>query len=253
MPNRRTRCIVQKSMGIMKHQLLAFALLGLLACSSKDEETGVNPLSTVDGFCTDFANAACLSDVVARCGTSMEACLGKQKAYCVSELPRHADSTKALIVAKVQACINAVRAAYTDTVLTAEEYETVRHFANACSGLQDPNPTTGTTVYYNRSAGQSCVPGDVCQPGNYCDGAHCIERPGVGGECCEDSATCSSKVLCVETTLCRNSVCELKPGVGEACANDAECAAGSFCGGGPAICVTEVALGRMEPLCVEMR
>src|SRR5688572_29251410 len=108
-----------------------------LACS-EDE-----PAETREGFCNRWAQAACSDDVVSACqAADVDACRLSQEEFCLDLVPEDG-----FVDDRADACINAVRGAYSDADLTAAELETVLRLGAPCDSL----------VRGPRGVGESCT------------------------------------------------------------------------------------------------
>ena len=218
-----------------RSSLVPFLLLLAVSCSGKEDgpSTGLHPLSGKDQeFCDRWAEAACSDEVLHACvvrGLDVDRCIDAQKDFCMQEAPDGRYD-----VDNAQDCIDAVRDAYEDAVLTLDEYYTVRRLvvgtpcgedqllgweagepadegdpceaASDCNTTEmicvreDPEDDSGTCqVPRERSGGQTCTqPDQVCVEGFHCDAldsGYCIENPGRGGECCDDPTDSECEVL----------------------------------------------------------
>ncbi len=266
----------------MRLTLFLFPLLavGLLAgCSSSSKRKTTDPYAGGDGFCTQWAKAACNSTVVSNCAAAdAAACIAKQTSYCLGRLPPHYDSTNA------KACVEAVKKAFSDAKLTKDEIEVVRNFgapcdklnkgpgvesdtcfdSNDCNSLEDfscitkPGAGGGTCqVAVVVAGGQSCAAANqTCDVGLYCSttstGANCLARQGAG-------ATCDPNLPCLEDFQCLGATgsmtCAEKGNDTDSCSSDDQCKSGicaqNAAGGGT--CVPQVVLAPTEPMCADLR
>jgi hypothetical protein len=193
--------------------LIALALLAFtlpLACSA--EEMPPDPLAKPDGFCDAWAEAACQQTVVDACNAaSVEDCMAPQKEFCLAKLPAKYSSKQA------KACIAAVKAAYKDADLTADEIQVVRYLADPCNQL-----SAGTS-----EQGESCSENDDC---NTAAGLSCILKLGASDGTCEEpevvdpGADCSDDAqICDEEHYCNGENCVAYKKIGGACEGDYQC------------------------------
>lgn len=271
MPNLETRGMVKESMGTMKRQLIAFLLVVIPACSSSDDNSqGVDPLTTPDGFCRAWAQAACTVAVARACSgnpsATPEACITTQTGACRQRL-LSLGLIGPFVLSKSRACVRAVQSAYADLQLTAPERDTVVNLGGDCAGLDNPNLDAGVdsacpgcTVL---AAGHACDPSvatEVCEAGNYCGSVkYCINRPPAGQPCCIDPS-CSPVIPCMEDSVCRDDgqgqgpLCVARKAAGLPCTQDSECAEGLFCSATPSgLCTSMISLSVNEPICGTLR
>ncbi len=186
----------------LKFSFVLWCLLGSAACSSS--ESAADPNATVSSFCENWGKAACSAEVVVACSGAdkvdadlTDDCVSSQRAFCEKLLPSKGYSSQFAVQ-----CLNAVKAAYSDAKLDADEIATVRHRGDPCNHLirgtkgagdlcssDDDCDTLQNYLCVFKSgegrcqtptlvdAGKSCsAPGAACRPGNYCGvGEACVE------------------------------------------------------------------------------
>jgi hypothetical protein len=266
----------------MKKPLIALALLALslpLGCSGSEEEP--DPLAKSAGFCEAWGKAACQEKVVTNCdAASVDDCVATQSAFCLDVIPLPYDSAKA------KACLSAVKSAYRDAVLTAEEVQTVRYLAAPCdqlsAGVRDEGESCGSDDECATADGLFCIkkadaargscekpelvaPGDacdgaaqVCEDGYFCNGENCVAYKKIGAAC-EGQYQCSPDQQCLTATDAdgvETSTCAARLEINEVCASDADCQSG-YCymaaGATEGECASMIVLSRSEPLCDDLQ
>lgn len=261
----------------MTKPFIALALLAALlplACSGEDEPP--NPLASRGGFCQAWAEAACQTDVVEYCNAaSADDCIATQEDFCRGIVPSTYASDRA------EQCISAVKAAYADAELTAEEIQVVRYLAAPCDQLSKGSAAEGEACASNdecdSAGGFSCIvkPGDaegtcqkpevvgpgrscsraaqVCDEENFCNGSNCIAFRETGDDC-EGDHECAPSDRCVIDGGATEGVCTARLARNADCANSADCASGYCAGAGAAgKCATLIRLAINEPLCEDLR
>lgn len=250
--------------------LLFGAYLGMTAgCSSgsKKVDRTPNPYATQEGFCHEWAVAACNSKVVEACDAETEGCIESQQDFCEARVP-----ASSYVATNALDCIDAVRAAYSDAVLTGEELALVERLEGDCSQLFKGSAAEGATCARDSDCdtvdGYACViksgdlgechrpvvqsggfpcaePNELCAEGFFCDGNNCILGGGAGDSCDRD-ADCQAGFLCQE------DICVPKAPRGGSCTSDGACMSG-VCAFGPGSstgqCVDEIPLTTIESTC----
>ncbi|MBN2194257.1 MAG: hypothetical protein JW751_15680 [Polyangiaceae bacterium] len=244
--------------------LTILAAILLPACGHKDDgPVGLeDPLTTPEGLCDAWAEAACTEEVTDRCAARSRAdCRDAQADFCrdqVGDGPFERD--------EAELCVEDVRLAYADAVIDYAEWQNVVAgvFGN-CADLNprgaDPNGDEGRPLV----GGADCDPEtDVCMSSHFCDldRRYCRPRAEVGQPCCENDPMLIEPVCtpfpCVEEAYCSGpsgeQTCVGRGGESDDCETDRECAAGLLCveGGGGRICTDKVYLGTGSALCDEL-
>jgi hypothetical protein len=252
-------------------RICVLAALTSMACSS--DETRPDPLASRDGFCAAWAKAACSERVVQNCdANSVDDCRQSQRDECVNAIPDNYGSAHAAD------CIDAVKDAYEDAVLTAEELQIVRNQAAPCDrlsrGTREAGQSCESAQECDTVAGFTCViksgndgtcqepelvepgrrcqaPAQVCGEGYYCNGENCVESKPAG-------ASCSGDVECAPEDRCSvpagevEGECIARTELNGACNSSIECQSG-YCavarGDTSGECASNIVLGRSEPLC----
>jgi hypothetical protein len=135
--------------------------------------TKPDPLADVTGFCEAWAEQACNADVVSHCSAaSANACVAKQQSFCETLVPASKYSEQGALD-----CLDAVGKAYEDTVLTADERDTVLHLAAPCdkvlSGPGNEGDTCTVESDCDTNTGLTCVKKSPTGKGS------CYVRPGL--------------------------------------------------------------------------
>ncbi|HMR07632.1 MAG TPA: hypothetical protein PKA88_17740 [Polyangiaceae bacterium] len=259
--------------------LLLLALgLNLFSCSSeKDGAAAVDPYRSEESFCGEWAKAACNKSVVNKCsggGDDTEACVQKQTSFCLAALPENYAPTKA------KTCVEAVRKAYSDAKLTADEIKIVRAFAAPCNQLSKGPKSEGDSCLRSSDcdtvAEVSCVirPGDsegscevpveagggdpcsekhqVCADTHYCDGSNCLTKV-QEGKACDASMPCAPGLRCAD--MSGAFTCISKLSTAATCTADDECVSGVCAKGKGATegtCVETLELGVTVGFCGDL-
>jgi len=265
----------------MKKPLLALVLLAFaLPVGCKVEETPKDPLATRSGFCDAWAHNACWAEVIEDCNApSAEDCESTQSDFCRSIVPENYSSKNAT------ACLNAVKAAYKDGDLTADEIQVVIKLAAPCDQLSKGINGDGEDCSNNDECatanGYACVkklgaaqgvcakpeevgpgeacdgPAQVCGEGNFCNGENCVAYKKTGGAC-EGDYQCKPEDHCVldETVDPPTGACEVRAEVSSACSQDDDCQS-HYCvvasGDTEGLCASKIRLSLNEPLCDKLR
>jgi hypothetical protein len=265
----------------MKKPLLALVLLAFtLPAGCKVEETPPDPLATRSGFCDAWAHNACQAEVIDACNApSVEDCESRQSDVCRGMVPENYSSKHAT------ACLNAVKAAYKDADLTADELQVVIKLGAPCDQLSKGISGDGESCAKNdecaTASGYSCVlklgategtcakptevgPGEscegaaeVCGEGNFCNGENCVAHKKTGGVC-EGDYQCKVEDHCVlDATLDPPSgTCEVRAELSAACSQDDDCQS-HYCvvasGDTEGLCASKIRLSLNEPLCDDLR
>jgi hypothetical protein len=204
------------------------ALLLLSACSS--EEPGPradDKYKTRGAFCDGWADAACNDDAVMNCGSSRAACLEHQATYCLNLLPTGYSSVNA------ETCIDAVKRAYRDAELTAEELKVVQRLQGECSQLVDGGRVDGESCTLSTEC--NTIQGSICviKVGDEVGTCQVPNVVGGGASCREEDRICEDGYFCSEVAdyNCIQSRYAPDSGQTEAveCSHDAECSPAGFC------------------------
>jgi hypothetical protein len=253
---------------------------GLLTACSSDElgpkDLADNSLKSEASFCKEWAKAACNDDVVTNCDeVDTSTCVEHQSSFCEDLVPTGYSSNRA------EECINAVRDAYEDAVLDADELEVVLNLGGDCSHLVSggyregenctehndcdtvhdytcvikPGDETGTCQVPNlRGPAKSCSAAeDICEEGTYCDsGNHCVEPDSTGAECTYD-AMCPQDDHCAIPSGSTDGIGECTPKLENkaTCATDGECQSG-ICLETTGKCTSNIVLTGESSLCVTL-
>lgn len=255
--------------------LLCAGLFASLACSSEKDGPGVvDPYKTPEGFCEQWAKAACNDTVVTKCSggsKEVEPCLQAQAAFCLGALPANYDSKNG------KTCVEAVRKAYLDAKLTAAEIPLVVSFAAPCDQLSKGPGSAGDSCKQrsdcNTLAGLDCIlkggqvdgtcqvpvavsggdpcddPAQVCPDTHYCDGSNCLTRIKEGQPCDLDKP-CAQDLICATAGTCVPKV----PNTGT-CSANSECQSGVCAFGKGATtgtCVAELELTVTAAICDDL-
>lgn len=273
---------VRPNRGFSLYLLLALAVAGCSA--SKDGPgAGPDPLGTKAGFCRAWATHACNATVVDRCqAPSVDDCINSQQLFCQSALPSGYQSTNA------QACLDRVKAAYSDGVLSGEDIDVVLHLGAPCDQLvRGPSSEAGSCTRHTDcdtlneqtcvikpgasegachepvvvGGGRACdAPDEVCEDGFYCkDSQNCIEQLGAG-EACGSDAECGADLRCVPGETADAGApagtCEARKAPSAVCTINAECAS-NYCSIGrgevEGLCANSIQLAQREPICEDLR
>jgi hypothetical protein len=264
----------------MKKPLIALCLLAFslpLGCGV-DEETPPDPLATRDGFCKSWGEAVCQERVVDNCASpSVEDCIEAQTGFCLDTVPKSYSSVHAA------SCLEAVKGAYEDLKLSADEIAVVIKLAAPCDQLSsgtvdegrdctkadDCNTAGGLTCVIKSGAakgkcetpevvsgGKACgEPEQVCDEDFYCNGKNCLAYV-ESGESCEADYECQPTDRCVIPIDATTLSCQPRLGRSEPCEADADCAS-LYCsmaeGDTEGLCADNVVLSQREPLCAALR
>jgi hypothetical protein len=251
-------------MGTMKHKYV-LGLFLLAACSSTNVDTnkGVDPMSTPDGLCQKWAEAACNDTVVTDCAaTSKAACVATQKAVCQSKLTQHYQ-TLSFVVAKSNACVEAVKQAYSDARLTPAEYATVMNFGPPCDTLTTAAADAGSAPDCDAATcqpgGYPCSPpSQGCISGFYCNAGTCTVLPGQGQPCCMGFASCTTELPCQATSYCSGNegsqTCQARPGLGANCSQTVPCTQDYLCSDPTnGVCAQALTMVPTGPVCANLK
>jgi hypothetical protein len=251
-----------------KFGLFLILAMTIASCSVEDDDD----VSTPSSFCRRWAAAACSDEVVSACqAADVDDCRASQASFCLGQLP-----ATGLSAAQAGDCLDAVKDAYSDADLTADELAVVLRFAAPCDRLVRGSSAEGETCESARDcdgagldcvfkrgsptgscqfgetvgAGQDCsAVNAVCEEGFYCNGDNCIAGEKLGDPC-------SSHAQCGSTGFCGlTSVCEARRAVNEACGFDEQCASG-LCyelSATDQVCTNRVRLSLSEPVCEALR
>ena len=269
---RPRRCIFAPMTKLLTGLAFLF-VLSPLACSGEKEEPP-NPLATRSGFCKSWAEGACPKAVVDACNASaVDDCVGTQSDFCLGILPENYDSKHA------KTCLAAVKAAYRDANLTAEEIQVVLKLAAPCDQLSKGSTTAGDTCTDNAEcntvSGYACVvklgategtcqipeevdpgqtcdgPSQVCGEGNYCNADNCVAYKGTGRPC-DGDFQCAPEDSCIISVEGAPGECTARAELNDPCASDADCQS-QYCvieaGKTLGECASMIRLSRSEPLC----
>lgn len=247
-------------------RLIFTGLFLVLACSSDDSSP-----QTASSFCEQWAEAACSEQVVSACqAADASDCQASQIAFCLDLLPAEGFSGR-----QAGQCLDAVRSAYSDADLTADELGTVLRLQAPCDRLVSGpgaegatcnsrldcdapegfdcvfkgEATTGTCqVPREIGAGLDCSADNaVCAEGFYCNGENCIggQSP---GEVCTVDRECNDG-------YCSAGECVAGLGVDAACTFDEQCESG-LCyqfSATEQVCADRIRLSRTDPICEDLR
>jgi len=254
---------------------LALVFLLFSACSSDEPGPGAggNKLRTEVGFCTEWARVACHPNVLDACESDEDGCNERQQTFCEDLVPSGYGSTHATD------CILAVKTAYSDATLTAEESNVVHHLGGDCARLVDGGRVEGDTctdsfecdtihdyecvIKPGESTGTCQVPsvvggGDrcddpeiVCEEGYYCDGRNCVAVSLVDEPCTGDTM-CEAGHTCVIATGETEGTCQPKLALRDPCTVDSECASNFCVDGATQTCREDVDLSLDTPFCADL-
>lgn len=260
----------------MRKPLIALCLLTLtlpFGCKG-EEEAPPDPLARREGFCEAWAESACQQSVVEACDTgSIEGCVDRQSDYCLSLIPEAYGSKHA------KECLAAVKAAYKDADLTADELEIVLKLGEPCDKLSkglneegeacerasDCDTTSGFTCVIKLgaaegtcekpeevAAGNDCsADSAVCAEGYYCNGDNCVSYKQTGRPC-DGDYQCKPEDRCVIEAEGEPGACTARAALNDPCASDDDCQS-HLCviesGQTEGECASRIRLSRHEPQC----
>lgn len=266
----------------MRTPLLALVLFAFtlpVGCKV-EEDAPPDPLAKVSGFCEAWAEGACSDEVVADCNApSTEDCVSAQASFCRSLVPATYSSEHA------SDCLKAVKDAYADGDLTADELAIVIKGGAPCDRLSKGTSSDGETCVENNDCntasdflcvmklgatdgtcakpeevgpGEACDgPAQICGEGNFCNGENCVayKKTGVA---CEADYQCKPTDHCVldEASDPPAGTCQVRAAVSAACAHDDDCQS-HYCvvpsTATEGKCASKIRLSLNEPLCENLR
>jgi hypothetical protein len=266
----------------MRKPLLALVLLAFtlpVGCKV-EEDAPPDPLAKRSGFCDAWADNACQEAVLDACNAAEKAdCVSTQNKFCQKVIPENYSSAHA------SECLNAVRSAYEDGDLTADELAVVIKLGAPCDQLSTGTSTDGEACEKNddcdTAGGFSCIaklgattgvcakpekvgageacdgPAQVCDEGYFCTGEYCVVYKKTGG-LCEADYQCKPTDHCVidSSEDLVTGTCQLRGKVSTACVKDDDCQS-HYCvvasDETEGLCASLIRLSINEPLCKDLR
>ncbi|HEX3594598.1 MAG TPA: hypothetical protein VHU80_05840 [Polyangiaceae bacterium] len=273
-------------------RLSALIALGLLTSCFHKGDSLESRVSTVRGFCDEWATRACNATVVKLCSAATpDDCIEAQQAFCETLIPEDKFSSKNAV-----ACLDAVGDAYSMGSLTADQRDTVLKLGNECSKIVSGPGTAGKSCTEDSdcdrdedlacikktsvtgkcqvpsspaiSGGHSCEAEEaVCEDGYYCDGENCLAGHSQGDDCsatvpCDTDSHCvdaDGKVIGVGAAPdggVATGTCAARKAVGSDCDTDDDCAS-QICtptaGSTSGVCSAQISLSPSEQACKNLR
>ncbi|HSY41510.1 MAG TPA: hypothetical protein VLA79_18355 [Polyangia bacterium] len=243
----------------------------LLSCKGGGSSTP----TTVDEFCSQYADAVCQIN----CGPPMTTCVTYQTGVCNTLKDQALAGGKRFFTASNMGdCISKIKAAYSSTnPITPSTQASIDLACNyVFQGKSAVIPTTDTcTTQFDcagttngsiicdpmqsqcapklpKNAGQQCSDvGAVCATNSYCatsGGVSICTAEGTSGA----SSTCSATVPCDSNSRCANGVCMPLIASHADCSVTSDCASGGFCDpfSSPAVCDTGLTFSTNSPSCL---
>ncbi|HEY1693857.1 MAG TPA: Dickkopf N-terminal cysteine-rich domain-containing protein [Polyangiaceae bacterium] len=214
-----------------------------IACSSSS-----NPYASPDEYCSAYAKAIC--QVSSTCQFDSGTCQTYQEQQCISV--QTTSSTRQYNSGNVQACIDALNAAYGNNP-TSVSAGTIQSYTQTCAKVFPGTVTQGNSCQSNLDCANSadvCAtsPGvqavcatptpkqvnDVCaDPGDECPvNSYCAAQSGGSPKCVASQTTsqpCSDSEPCDSNNQCVGGLCQLLSNVGQDCTATTSCGSGLFC------------------------
>lgn len=266
----------------MKKSLLAVVLLAFtlpFGCKF-EEDAPPDPLAKRTGFCEAWAANACQPKVLEACNTpAVAGCESTQSDFCLGIVPENYASKHA------GECLSAVKAAYKDGDLTADELQVVIKLGAPCDklskGISADGESCSKNDECNTAGGFSCIlklgaskgtcgkpeevgpgqacdgPTQVCDEGNFCNGENCVAYRKTNGACSADFQ-CKPEDHCVidDTVEPPTGACAVRAELSADCTSDDDCQS-HFCVVASAEtvgkCASTIRLSINEPLCDQLR
>jgi hypothetical protein len=267
--------------------VVGLVVVGIAACNKDEDAEPEGPppdkYPSVSAFCGAIAEAQCTEEIVLNCPLpSKDECKAAVQNACVNQ---NADVTKNQQLVyykpkKADACVDAIKTAYTDSKVTAAEWTTFRDkcapvfSAQKGSGFpctSDIDCDLDADLFCWKSApgqgtcekmipvsgGGSCTaPGSACSETQYCNPtvSACIDIKKNGGDPCDpDVDPCPpggvGGAVC-EDDGSGNRTCQAVHKVSQPCTADEQCET-RFCGliGGNQVCLNTLVIGTGSDVC----
>ena len=241
-------------------------MVALSGCG--DDAKKEDPLAAAAGFCDAWSKYACNKDVVDKCSEEpdVDKCVVSQTDFCLGLV----DSDE-YVKKGAEECLGAVKKAYSDTRITAEEAQVVLRLQAPCDrilGGGEPScKSEGDCADYEDTScekpagasvgtcvidgGYDCKSDELsCASEFYCDeDKNCVRR-------LEEDETCTADSECVPELKCvvsvddpEVSVCAPRKETGEACKAHDDCQS-HFCANNE--CTSRVDLNTLADLCDDL-
>lgn len=259
----------------------SMGLTSAIAGCSSDDSAAADKYASTSEFAQAMAEAECTA-VARKCGSDVSACLAKRRTFwdarSVESRPRSYTSSR------VEACVNAWRAAHEDGELTPAEYDPAiagsaadiceRVFqgsagkAQACTtdydcsgdlqcdviGAATAVPTRLCATPIEKMLGEGCAnAGEYCAAGSYCaangEVRNCIIRR-------IEAQTCGPNEVCTEDLRCALGLCQKRYVAGGECTSNSDCASSApLCleAAGVKKCRPALSFGLDSPVCAPYR
>lgn len=227
--------------------LAAAITTALLACASKKVE---EPYATTDLYCVARAQAEC-SKVADSCLASAPDCQGARKQRCMAEAAAAVSTVRSYKPANVQACLDAITLAYSDTKLTVAEedpttsgafggtfpYACARVFEGSaqkadkcttdfdcvaglvCGTSRASNEKRCATKTSKRRADECANAGDTCEAGSFCSARAVCDAAKAKEEPCSETEPCGERLRCDPVA----KKCVDRVSIGQGCAAHTDC------------------------------
>ena len=236
---------------------------------------GSSTPTTVDDFCSQYADAVCQIN----CGPPMTTCVTFQEGLCHTfQAQATAGGKRIFNASNMGDCIGKIKAAFSSTnPITPSTQASIDLACNyvfqgklalltptdVCSTQFDCAGATNGSIICDpaqhlcatqlpKGVGQQCSDvGSVCATNSYCATTGAVSVCTADGTSAAASA-CSATVPCDSNSRCSNGICMPLVASHANCSDTSDCASGGFCDpfSSPAVCDTGLTFSTNSPSCL---